>query len=244
MPEDPPSSPRQFVSHIPAIAAGSCGAVCAALLGSFLGTAGTMLGMAIGSVASGTVAWWAERGFRRANAAAKAQAKAVQHLGRPLHEHETQVIAKVAEQTVNHKFSWKRWRPLAVILVSVLVGCVLVVTLVERAVGEPLTSVVTGHPGHGTTLGGGGTTPASPSPSGTATSDRSEHPSPSATPTGTVTAHSPSPSPSPTSDATAHSTAPGTSPPESSPGPVQSAVSSAVSHAVSPAASQVTSRAP
>ena len=42
----------------------------AAILGSLIGTAGTIAGVVIGRLASGTCSWWAERGIRRSTAVA------------------------------------------------------------------------------------------------------------------------------------------------------------------------------
>jgi hypothetical protein len=45
-----PSTPATFRSHLPAIAAATGGTVLAAVLGSLMGIAGTVAGMAIGSL--------------------------------------------------------------------------------------------------------------------------------------------------------------------------------------------------
>jgi hypothetical protein len=229
MPEDKTSSSRQFFSHLPTIAAAAVGSVCAAVLSSFLGGAGTMTGMVLGSVTLGTVSWWADRGFRRANAAARARAEAIKRLGRPLDPDETQVITQTAK-TRHDRASRRRWGTWAAVIVAVFAACAVSVTAIELAAGRPLSDVVTGHAGHGTTLGGGGGPgPAGSSPAATAPG--------SAAPTPTARTSTPEPAPDTTS------AAPRTSEP-ASPSAVQSAISSAVSSAVSHVASHGTSQVP
>jgi len=47
-------------------------------------------------------------------------------------------------------------RPLSVTgIAAAFIGCAIAVTLVEGASGKPLSAMVQGKPGHGTTLGGG-----------------------------------------------------------------------------------------
>jgi hypothetical protein len=228
MPEDKTSSSRQFFSHPPTIAAAAVGSVCAALLSSFLGTAGTTTGMALGSVTLGTVSWWADHGFRRANAAARARAAAIRHLGRPLHQDETQVITQTAK-TRHDRASRRRWGTRAAIIVAVFAACTVSVTAIERAAGRPQSDVVTGQAGHGTSLGGGGPGPAGSAPA--TTTPASPAPTPTARPS----------TPEPVQD-TASATPPTSEP--ASPSAVQSAIRLAVSSAVSHAASQGTSQVP
>jgi len=64
----PEAKPGTFRSHLPAIVAVTTGTVLAAILGSLIGTAGTIAGVVIGRLASGTCSSWAERGIRRAGA--------------------------------------------------------------------------------------------------------------------------------------------------------------------------------
>lgn len=51
------ANPETFRSHLPAIVAAATGTVLAAILGSLIGPAGTIAGMMIGSLASGTASW-------------------------------------------------------------------------------------------------------------------------------------------------------------------------------------------
>ena len=55
----------------------TAGAVLATVLGSYMGIAGTITGIALGSLVSGTISWWLERVIRRSAAKAEAQASAV-----------------------------------------------------------------------------------------------------------------------------------------------------------------------
>ena len=188
-----------------------------------------MTGKVLGSVTLGTVSWWAERGFRRANAAAKVRAEAIRHLGRPLHPDETQVITQDAEARQD-RVTRRRWGTWAAIIVAVFAACAVSVTAIELAAGRPLSDVVTGQAGHGTTLGGG----SGPGPAGSSPA-RTTPASPAPTPTaGTST---PGPAPGTTS------AAPRTSEP-ASPSAVRSAISSAVSSAASHGASHGASQVP
>src|SRR5260370_30988738 len=90
----PGAKPETFRSHLPAIAAATTGTMLAAILGSLIGAAGTIAGMAIGSLASGTFSWWAERGIRRSAALATARAEFIRAPAHPLHP--------VADATVTH----------------------------------------------------------------------------------------------------------------------------------------------
>src|SRR5258708_40108136 len=94
MPSDP-AKPQSFRSHLPAIAAATGGTVLAAVLGSLIGVAGTVAGMAIGSMVSGTSSWWAERGIRRSAAIAAARADAIRARGRPLRPDEDAAVTRV-----------------------------------------------------------------------------------------------------------------------------------------------------
>ena len=94
--------PETFRSHLPAIIAAATGTVLAAFLGSLIGTAGTIVGMVVGSMASGTCSWWAERGIRRSTELAAARAEVLRAKGYHLHTGETATRAdatRTAEAT-------------------------------------------------------------------------------------------------------------------------------------------------
>ena len=218
----PQAHPDTFRSHLPAIVAATTGTVLAAILGSLIGAAGTIVGIVIGSLASGTASWWAERGIRRSAALATARAEALRARGYQLHPGEhaavTQPDAVTQDSAAVTKASAGRHRPArprrrwagpVAFIVAAFVGGALVVTLLEGAAGKPLSAVVQGKPGHGTTFGGGTVgkaAPASPSP---ATS-----PTPSSSATGSAT---PSTTPSGTSSSPAANSAPATAPGSTSP---------------------------
>jgi hypothetical protein len=224
----PEAKPETFRSHVPAIAAATTGTVLAATLGSLIGAAGTIAGMVIGSLASGTCSWWAERGIRRSAALAAARAEAVRTRGRQLHPHEdaavTQPAAAAQDDTAatgiepgrhGRPRPGRRWAGLAAIIAAAFLGGAVAVTVVEGAAGKPLSAVVQGKPGHGTTFGGGavGTAaPASPSPSPAASTT-----GPAATAPATSAAPSPSASSSPAASTTPATPTPGGTNPVSSP---------------------------
>ena len=205
------TKPETFRSHLPAIVAATTGTVLAAILGSLIGAAGTIAGMVIGSLASGTCSWWAERGIRRSTALAAARAQAIRIRGRQLHPDEDAVVTQAAivtpdtaavtrATTGRHGRSWPRWAGPAVVIAAAFICCAIVVTLIEGAAGKPLSAVVEGKAGHGTTFGGGSVGKAAPA---------SPSPKPSASTTGAAaTAPATSTTPSGTSSAPAASTAP------------------------------------
>jgi hypothetical protein len=89
--------PEKFRSHLPAIIAATTGTVLAATLGSLIGTAGTIAGMVIGSMASGTASWWAERGIRRSAELAATRAEALRAKGHHSHAGETATRADATQ---------------------------------------------------------------------------------------------------------------------------------------------------
>ena len=163
----PVSKPETFRSHLPAVAAAAAGTVLAAVLGSLMGTAGTVAGMAIGSVVSGTCSWWAEQGIRRSTAIAAARAGAIRARGSPLRPDEDAAVTQVFAARYDRARRHWRWAGPAALAAAAFIACAVSVTLVEQAAGKPMSALVQGKPGHGTTLDGGvsgGTAPASPAP--------------------------------------------------------------------------------
>jgi len=221
-----------FRSHLPAIVAATTGTVLAATLGSLIGTAGTIVGMVIGSMAAGTCSWWAERGIRRSTALAAARAEAIRARGRPLHAGEEAAATQAAAVTVDAAAvpggkgrPRRRWAGPAAFIATAFIGCAIVVTLLEGAAGKPLSAVVQGKPGSGLTLGEGTVGKAAPA---------SPSPTPSASTTGAAaTAPASSTTPSGSSSSSAASTAPASTAP-SSITPVSSAPNSATPSATPP----------
>jgi hypothetical protein len=166
-PAQPVTKPETFRSHLPAIAAAAAGTVLAAVLGSLMGAAGTVAGMAIGSLVSGTCSWWAEQGIRRSAAIAAARAAAIRARGRPLRAGEDAAATRAAAARHDRGRRHRRWAGPAALAAAAFIGCAVSVTLVEQGAGRPLSALVQGKPGHGTTLGGagGGTAPARTAPS-------------------------------------------------------------------------------
>jgi hypothetical protein len=191
------AKPETFRSHLPAIAAATSGTVLATVLGSLIGIAGTLVGIAIGSLLSGTISWWAERGFRRSAAVATARAEAIRARGRPLHPDEDAAVAEAAAVSHDRSRRHRRWAGPAAFVVAAFIGCAVPLTLLEHAAGKPLSAVVQGESGHGTTLGGGVTgSPAShhpsPSPSARTTGPAANAPASSAAPSGAGSSPAPS----------------------------------------------------
>ena len=216
-----------FRSHLPAIVAATTGTILAATLGSLIGTAGTIAGMVIGSMASGTCSWWAERGIRRSTALASARAEALRARGRQLHPGEDATATQdtaVTQDTGPVPAAGRhsrarprpRWAGLAAVITAAFIGCAVAVTLVEGASGKPLSAMVQGMPGHGTTLGGGAVAkaaPARPSPTPPASTAGAAVTSPASS---TTAGTSSSPAASTATTATAPSSTPASSVPASS----------------------------
>jgi hypothetical protein len=205
-----PARPESFRSHLPAIAAATAGTLFATVLGSLIGVAGTLVGITIGSLLSGTISWWTERGLRRSAAVATARAEAIRAHGRPLRPDEDAVVAKVAAASHSRGRQHRRWVGPTAFIVAAFIGCAVPLTLLEHATGKPLSAVVQGKPGDGTTLSGGRVG---------ASASHSPSPSPSARATGSASSTAPgSASSSPAVSSTPVSTAPAsTSPPSTSP---------------------------
>ncbi len=183
--------------------------------------------MVVGSLASGTCSWWAERGIRRSAAAAAARAEAIRARGRQLHPHEAAAIGQAAADAQDIVSYGRHGRPRprrrrtgpAAVIAAAFIGCALAVTVLEGAAGKPLSAVTQGRPGHGTTLGGGGVGKAAPA---------SPSPTPPASTTGPgATAPASSMTPSGASSSPAASTAPTATAPSST-APVSSTPSPAV----------------
>jgi len=234
----PQTKPETFRAHLPAIAAATTGTVLAAILGSLIGAVGTIAGMVIGSLASGTCSWWAERGIRRSTALAAARAEALRTRDRQPHPDENAAVTQPAAAAPDTAATTRaapgrhgrprpgpRWAGLAAVIAAAFIGGVIAVTVVEGAAGKPLSAVVQGKPGHGTTFGGGAVGTAAPA---------SPSPTPSASTTGAAaTAPATSATPSGASSSPAASTAPATTPGGTN--PASSAPSSATPSAAATA---------
>ena len=63
-------------------------------MGSLIGAADAIAGMVIGSPASGTCSWWAERGIRRSTVLAAARAETTGTRGRQPHPHQDTAVTQ------------------------------------------------------------------------------------------------------------------------------------------------------
>lgn len=175
------------------IAASSLAAVSAAVICSFFGVAGTVIGTAIASVLATTGSALYSYSLRRTRARLRRlhQAGAASP---PFTE-----VLKTARLQGQRVWSQLPLRLLAIGVAVVFVVSFGVVTVIELGAGEPLSSAVKGHSGSGTSFFGGHGSKRTPKPKPTDTPTAS--PSPSATRTARPTA-TPSTSGTPTSSAT------------------------------------------
>jgi hypothetical protein len=141
-------SDDKFSSHLPAVLASTTATIFATFGLSFLGVAGTLIGLVGGSFVTGAGAWWFERWYRRVTAVAKAKREAMRRRGRPLTSTETQMIERItdAKQPRVRGFPWK--------LASMCAGAALVivaavVVFIELGTGKPVSAVVQNKPAHG-----------------------------------------------------------------------------------------------
>ena len=186
---------------IPKILAGALAAVSVAVLGSFLGVAGTLVGAALASVVGSVGTEIYERSLRR-GAAKLQQTLAPTFIKAPAAVGTPEVAAATEDDSPSHtvpeeersesataqsataqsaskkKLRWGRVAVLAGAIFALALGGIWVA---EQALGEPLTNAVTGTEGSGTSLNpGGSTTTPAPSSSPSATPSASESASPAA----------------------------------------------------------------
>jgi hypothetical protein len=202
------------------VAASSLAAVSAAVVCSFFGVAGTVIGTAIASVCATVGSALYAHSLRRT----KARLRQLHQAGAV-----SPPFTEVLETT---RRQWRRWfgevpwRTVAIGTAAVFVFSIALVTVVELGVGEPLSTLFgVGHSGAKTSIGLGHRskhhtstpTPAStsstqPSPTAVATVTQTVTATPSAKPTVTPTTPTASPTkPSPTPSVT--SSTPTVSPP-------------------------------
>lgn len=131
---------------------------CTFLL-SFLGFAGTLIGLAVGSVLSTTIPTVLEHSAGKSTSAARERYRRLRSHGVP-----PKVARQAVESQARREGHARRTRTAALAgltcaLVLVVSGSVLYG--IERAAGKPAADIVTGHAGHGTTLVGSSYTPPS-----------------------------------------------------------------------------------
>jgi hypothetical protein len=226
--ENPAPPPRKLELSSTQVAGSALAAVSAAFFASWLGTAGTLIGAAVGSivatVGSATYTWW----LRRTSEAVKRTAAQVRETGMgstvvvPVLrnrragkgdglEDEVHVDAEDADgETSRWAFLRNRpWGKVVLVTAGVLLAVLGSITVVEAVIGKPLSALLRGDKGTGTSLSRtvhhhSKTTDdvqrtkkqsSTPSPSPAATSSASATPTPTPTPSPTPT---PTPSATPT----------------------------------------------
>ena len=113
-----------------------------------------------------------------------------------------------------------RWAGPAAVIGAAFIGCAITVTLLEGAAGKPLSAVVQGKPGHGTTLGGGAVskaTPVKPSPTPSASTARVAATAPATSATPSLASSSPAAGTAPATAAPSSSTPASSAPASSAP---------------------------
>jgi hypothetical protein len=212
--------------NLPKVIAGTLAAVSAAVVGSFLGVAGTLAGAAVASIIGSVGTEIYERSLQRG--AKKLQTLTPTFIKAPAAVGTPQVAAATEDDLPSHTVPEEarkrqiRWGRVAMIAGAVFVLAMGSLTIFELLTGESVASTVGNNSGGGTTIGSiidGGksaSTPA-PTPSTTPTGSPSDSTTtqPTAPPTDATTApttDAPTTAPTtvaPTTGAPAQTTAPG-----------------------------------
>lgn len=210
--ENPAPPPRRLELSSTQVMGSALAAVSAAFFASWLGTAGTLIGAAVGSivatVGSATYTWW----LRRTSEAVRRTAAQVRETGmgstvvmpglrnrRPGHDEADDALGDAEESETGDEDGgrWaflrnRPWGKVVLVTAGVLLAALGSVTVVEAVVGKPISALLRGEKGSGTTLGHHTTTKSDDQP----TEERTSTPSPSPSVTPSVSG---SPTPSPTS---------------------------------------------
>jgi len=206
--------------NIPKVLAGALAAVCAAVVGSFLGVAGTLIGAAVasivGSVGTEIYERSLQRGAKKLQTLAPAFVKAPAAVGTP------QVAAATEEDSPSHTAMEPapkrqfRWGHIAAATAGVFILAMGAITIYEWVAGEPLASAVGASSDKGTTFGNVGSSKSTDEEPATTTSTSptdapTGRPTATATPTGDATTPPPAEAPTtaPTTDAPQSTTDPG-----------------------------------
>jgi hypothetical protein len=215
---NPPEVPREKLELSPAQIIGSAAAaVAAAIVCSFFGVGGTVIGTAIASVVATT-------GSALYAHSVRATARRLQYLqrtrvglgGPPRPVADPAQLAEVA--AVRRLPGQLPWPAVAVAALVVFVFSIGLVTTIEAALGKPLSSLVGGHAGTHRKTSLGGVLHSGPArPKTTPTPTPSATTSPTATPAATA-------SPSPTPTTTGSGSPSPTGPPPPSPSPLLSLI--------------------
>jgi hypothetical protein len=199
---------EKFTAHLPAVLGATAATVAATLGTSFLGFAGTLIGVVAASLVTGGGAWWVERAIRGSTARARALAEARRRKGRELSPEETHFIAAVADERHKRANRGVPWALAGMSAGVVLLAATAVILFIELGTGKPVSAVVQGHRAHGLLA------PVTPSPSFTP----SARPSPSVSLTPSLSPSTSLPV-SPGSSSATTAPAATTAPPSASPSP-------------------------
>ena len=193
------------------VVASALAAVSATVVASFFGVTGTLVGAALASVVTVVGNWLYGRSLGRVHDRVQTALPAL-NVAAP--RHVTRRARRPASRLLwrpTWQFSWRpTWRGAALGVVGMFVVVAGIVTFIEVAAGRPLSDLVHGSAGHGTSIFGNtkGTSSPTPSPSGTrpTTAPRTTNPATSAPSTpasasGGPSSSSPRESASPTSAA-------------------------------------------
>jgi hypothetical protein len=215
MTEENPAPPRRLELSSTQVVGSALAAVSAAFFASWLGTAGTLIGAALGSVVatvgSATYTWW----LRRTGAAVRRTAAQVRETGMGstvvmprLRARQTEGPAEAdddaepdEESEEGSRWAFLRGRPwgkVALVTAGVMLAALGSVTVVEAVTGKPISALLRGDSSTGTSVGrlvgndGSSSTTENDKTTPTPTPSQSATPSESATP-------SPTPSSTPSS---------------------------------------------
>jgi len=200
--------------NIPKTIAGALAAVCAAVVGSYLGVAGTLIGAAVASVVGTVGTEIYERSLNKGRE--KLQTLAPAFVKTPAAVGTPPVAAATEDESPSHTVAPKpqiRWKRIALVAGAMFVLAMGSLTVFELITNKSVASIVGNDTKARSTVGGllnpgtGSTTPTpSPSPSATATATESN--APAVAPT-TMQATTPAPATT-TTPATRPTTAPTT----------------------------------
>jgi hypothetical protein len=202
MTEHAPDQVRSGID-IPKTIAGALAAVCAAVIGSFLGVAGTLVGAAVASIIGSVGTELYQRSLRKG--AKKLQTLAPTFVKAPAAIGTPQVAAATEEESPSHTVPPKRqirWARVAMVAGALFVLAMGSLTVAELITGKSVASTV-GNGTKATTTFGGLFNPG--------TSKSTPVPQPSATPTSTE-APTTTPTTAPTTEAPTDNTQPTTGP--------------------------------
>ena len=169
------AAPEGFLSgiNIPKVLAGTLAAVSAAVVGSFLGVAGTLVGAAVASIVGSIGTEIYERSLK--HGAKKLQTLAPTFITAPAAIGTPEVAAATEQDSPSHTVPEParkvqiRWGRIAAAAAGVFVLSMGAITVYEWVSGEPIAAAVGASNAKGTTLGGGDSNDKPPAPSPSAT---------------------------------------------------------------------------